>query len=258
MRFVSYNIHRAVGAHGRPSIRAVGEVLRALQPDVVALNEIVRAPFVADQPARLGSMLRMSQAFHRTTRSYGTPFGNAVLVRGRILDVQHVALPAPGAEPRGVLFVDAEVDGEWFTIGCTHLEPRPRVREGQLEVLARLLRDVRGCGLLGMLETRNAGTSVADAAFPETPPTTVSMVSDDGCPLVVAGDLNAAPDELASLLEDARLSLAPPHPTFPATRPLAAIDHVMFSRHWRVTDSFTVAAPVSDHVALVVDLELLG
>ena len=55
-------------------------------------------------------------------------YGNAVLVRGRILDQQHVALPAPDVEPRGVLFVDAEVDGAWFTFGCTHLEPRPTAR----------------------------------------------------------------------------------------------------------------------------------
>ncbi len=249
MRFVSFNIHRAVGSRGRPSIGAIGDVLRELQPDVVALNEVLRTPVVADQPARLGSRLRMAHAFHRTARRHGMSYGNAVLVRGRIVDELHVALPAEGAEPRGVLFVDAEVEGAWFTFACTHLEPRPTPRERQLDALARLLRDARGCGLLrgASAESTSPRASRMDAVQAES--------DHDGCPLVLAGDLNAAPAELNGLLEEAGLELAPVHPTFPAARPLAAIDHVLFTRHWRAIESFAVASPVSDHAALVVDLE---
>jgi endonuclease/exonuclease/phosphatase family metal-dependent hydrolase len=256
MRFVSFNIHRAVGSRGRPSIRAVGEVLRQLEPDVVALNEIVRTPVLADQPKRLASMLGMSHAFDRTTRRQGMSYGNAVLIRGRILEQQHTSLPAEGVEPRGALFVDAEVDGAWFTFGCTHLEPRPTARALQLEALAVLLPEARGSCAPREREAEAAtpGQPLPAGARSEY----ATAPSTDGCPFVLAGDLNAAPGELTALLDGAGLNLAPPHATFPASAPLAAIDHVLFSRHWKVIGSFAVAAPVSDHAALVVDLERVG
>ncbi len=214
---MTYNIHRAIGANGRPSIRDIATVLAEARPDVVGLNEVVRTPIVADQPARLARALGMTHAFQRTTRRDGMAFGNAVLTRGRVIGRRDVALP-DGPEPRALLLVDLEVDGLCFTFGATHLDPRPGPRTAQLDALP--------------------------GAIPED------------VPFVLAGDFNAGPWHLGQLR--AYLDLAPPQATFPALDPRAAIDHVLFSKHWCCTGASALARPASDHAALVVDLELVA
>lgn len=224
VRVVTYNIHRAVGASGQPSIRAIAEVLRPLAPDVVALNEVVHTRFIADQPAALGRMLRMSHVFQKNTRVHGMGFGNAVLVRGRIADTHKAHLPSVAGEPRGLLLVSANVAGSTFTVGCTHLDPRPDARRVQLKTLALIL-----------------------SHLPEGTRT-----------LLVAGDLNATAAEAQGIADDVGLYLAPAKPTFPSSDPLSAPDRVFFGAGWLLQDSFTVASEASDHVALVVDLAPSG
>jgi len=45
--------------------------------------------------------------------------------------------------------------------------------------------------------------------------------------------------------------------TYPARSPRKALDHVLFSRHWRLASLTTVASVASDHRPLVADLELV-
>jgi endonuclease/exonuclease/phosphatase family metal-dependent hydrolase len=223
MRIVSYNIHRAVGASGRPDVRAIAEVCRGVAPDAVALNEVVRVPFLADQPDLLADMLGMRHVFGRTTWAHGMAYGNAALVRGTLAQAWNV--PLGGVEPRALLLADAEVDGQRLTLGVTHLAPEPAERSAQLGELSACLADMQ------------VGESHAS-------------------PFVLAGDMNAEPSGLAPLSEF--LELAPFQPTFPADAPRMAVDHVFFSRHWRCFDAFAVVSSASDHAALVVDLEPTG
>jgi len=178
VRFVSYNIHRAVGSSGTPRIRDVGLLLRELAPDAVALQEIVRTPVLADQPLRLARMLGMGWTFLRTTRRDGMGFGNAVLSRGLLRSSGRVLLPGAG-ERRGLLLTELEIDGLEFTFGCTHLDPGAATREQQLAALSEALPLDR--------------------------------------PLVLAGDFNAEPERLGPLsqvLEIAppRATYPSPHP----------------------------------------------
>ena len=243
VRVVTYNIHCAIGVSRVPRIRAIAQVLRALEPDVIGLNEVVRTPILADQPALLGRMLGMEHSFQRTTRSHGMAFGNAVLVRGSILagcgamlsegplsetaplgstppaSGPSAGMPPRGVEPRGLLLVDARVDGHRFVFGSTHLAPHPEARAHQMRTLAAYL----------------------------------ANKSRSEVPFVLAGDFNAQPHALAPLRE--LLELAKPQATYPSQSPRTAIDHVFFSNHWRCTRAFAVPAPASDHAALVVDLE---
>lgn len=223
VRFVTYNIHRAIGATRRPDIRAVAQVLRALEPDVVGVNEIVRTPLIADQPALLASVLGMRHVFGRTARSHGMAFGNAVLVRGRVGRAWN--LPLAGGEPRALLLADIEASGERFMFGATHLAPKPGERAAQLRELTSALAEMR-------------------------------VGANGAAPFVLAGDLNAQPRALSPLSEF--LEPAPAQLTYPASDPRAAIDHVFFSRHWRCLRTFSVTAPASDHAAFVADLELVA
>ena len=230
MRFVSYNIHRAVGASGKQSVDAIRSVLAEIEPDVAGLNEVLRGPVAGDQPASLGRALGMVHRFGRTTRSNGVPSGNAALVRGRIRGRHDVRLAgdrrrhAAGVsgveerpeEPRSLLLLDVEVENVRFAFGVTHLDPRPALRACQMDALA--------------------------GALPKE------------VPLVLAGDFNAAPEQLRSFCEQTGLEGPPSRPTFPALEPKSAIDHVLFSKHWHLVDAFALARPASDHAALVVDL----
>jgi endonuclease/exonuclease/phosphatase family metal-dependent hydrolase len=246
VRVVSYNMHRAIGSESRhPSILAIGEVIGALAPDVVALNEVVRTPFLADQPMRLARMLRMQRAYAHTTANCSMSFGNAILVRGRIVDSDAAALPADGAEPRCVLFADVDIDSSRFTFGATHLDVHAAPRTAQLDALSPLLRAVRGGGA-GPAPHHEPGADLPVDSLPS---------ADEGSPLVVAGDFNAEESEIVRLAEASGLSAAPFVPTFPSSAPRFALDRVLFSDHWRLVDVSVAARAASDHAALVVDLE---
>jgi endonuclease/exonuclease/phosphatase family metal-dependent hydrolase len=218
--FVSYNIHRAQGTDGRRSIRRIADVLGGLAPDVAGLNEVVRVPAVNDQPARLARELGMAPVFQANVQRLQTGYGNLVLARGRLMSHRDVKLPGTG-EPRGLLLARIELDGHTIAFGVTHLGLDRESRRRQMEAIA--------------------------AALP----------SD--VPLVLVGDFNASPEEMGLLTAGdgaPKLTLAQAPPTFPAHKPTARIDHVLYSGHWRLVRAWTAAGVASDHAPLAVDLDL--
>src|SRR6188472_3297559 len=98
-RLATYNIH-----HGAPAGRGVDHrglvaACRGLDADVLALQEVDRRAWrshLVDQPGRIAWNLGMHHRFD-PNRSLGLlgRYGNALLSRGRILDVEHLVLPTP-------------------------------------------------------------------------------------------------------------------------------------------------------------------
>jgi endonuclease/exonuclease/phosphatase family metal-dependent hydrolase len=220
LRFVSYNIHRAKGTDGRRSIRRVADVLGGIAPDIAGLNEVIHVPAVNDQPARLARELGMTAAFQPNIQRRATGYGNLVLARGRLASCRRIMLPGTG-EPRGLLVVHVELEGQAIAFAVTHLGLDRETRELQIAALADAL--------------------PGDA------------------PLVLVGDFNAPPEEMVRLTAGGgapKLTLADAPPTFPAHKPTARIDHVLFSEHWRFGCARMVPSPASDHAALFVDLDL--
>jgi endonuclease/exonuclease/phosphatase family metal-dependent hydrolase len=216
MRFLTYNIHHARGLDGRVSSRRVASVVRSAAPDVAGLQEVRRGRLLASRPAVFGASLGMRQTFQETMRQSGQAFGNLVLARGRLLSTERITL-ASGLEPRGCVVVRMELDGVRFAFATTHLGLDRDERARHLGLLAeRLPRDL---------------------------------------PLVLAGDFNGHAEELAPLA--GLLTVAGPSPpTFPAGRPVHAIDLVALSEHWRLTSVRTLPSDASDHLPLVVELDL--
>lgn len=170
MRIVSWNIHSCRGLDGRVSAERVAETLRSFSPDVIGLNEVRRTPML-NQPRRLVDAVGMSAAFQRNLVAPGLRFGNAIMSRGRIIDLTDVRL-ADSREPRGLLLAHLDLDGAEFTFGVTHLGLSSAVRKSQK---ARILE-----------------------ALPV------------GQPLILVGDFNEGPTTLGRLGERLSLAPAKP------------------------------------------------
>jgi endonuclease/exonuclease/phosphatase family metal-dependent hydrolase len=213
--------------HGRPDPDALAGAAKTLDVDVLAIQEVDRGSArvggrdlaVAAQDAVGGSLV---WAPALTLRGGGS-YGNAVLVRGEVLQAETVRLPGRRrVEPRVAALARVVVGGRAWSVAATHLSTRSDVADGQLVHLLDVLR-----------------------RWP--------------APRVLLGDLNLQPGQLLPWLtaEGYRLGLGPP--TFPARRPARQIDHVAVAgRGCTVRVLRVEALAVGDHCALVAEIRCLG
>jgi endonuclease/exonuclease/phosphatase family metal-dependent hydrolase len=123
LRVLTYNMsgHTALldGGHVAAVARLIGE----LEPDVVGLQEVHRGTLQArfhDQAGELAARTGLDLFFGSSFNALGGDYGNAVLVRGRVLDGEVLKLPSFG-EPRTLLRARVDVDGFTFNVFVTHL-----------------------------------------------------------------------------------------------------------------------------------------
>lgn len=241
LRVMTYNIRS-----GNGNLVQVGEAIRQLAPDVVALQEVdvrwhERSNFV-DEAATLGRELGMDVRF---APIYSLPrlpiggdgpreFGVALLSRYPIVAFSNDSIarlstqeqnPVPALAP-GLLDVTLDVRGTRVRVFNTHLDYRkePAVRARQVHEML---------GHIGSLET----------------------------PTLVFGDMNAGPgapelQPLLAHLRDAWSGSADPGFTYPADRPTERIDYVLLSPQFRVTSTRVPVIEASDHRPVVADLIL--
>jgi endonuclease/exonuclease/phosphatase family metal-dependent hydrolase len=136
----TYNIHRAVGRDGREDPGRVAAVIGEMAPEILALQEVEAAR------ATLHTALLSQTTGHRvvlgpTLQRGDGEYGNALLVRCRVLDVRHIDLSVPRREPRGALDVDLDVDGCPLRAVTTHFGLSIPERNAQI---VRLLEALRG------------------------------------------------------------------------------------------------------------------
>jgi endonuclease/exonuclease/phosphatase family metal-dependent hydrolase len=113
LRVVSYNIRHGRGMDGVVDLERTAAVLRRLQPDVVALQEVddvVARSGGVSQSARLGELLGMHHEFGSFMDYQGGRYGLAVLSRHPMRD-PHVLRLTEGNEPRVALAVNIEQPG---------------------------------------------------------------------------------------------------------------------------------------------------
>lgn len=192
-----------------------------LGADVLALQEVDVRTFrswCADQAMAVGRRAGLVHAFGPARRMglFGR-YGNALLARGRLEEMEVVALPKLGrSEPRVALLATATVAGEALSVAATHLATGRGESLEQLDaVLAALLR--------------------------RSPPR------------VLLGDLNLGPADVRARVQAAGLVLADTaEATHPAHAPRRRIDHVALSGLAIRAVEVLPAAPVSDHRAVAV------
>lgn len=240
-RIVTYNVHRCVGNDRQLDVARVAEVLAALEPDIVALQELdvgrARTNNV-DQANEIAERLEMAVHFHPAMRVEKELYGDAILSAYPEKLIQTGPLPGysrlPQLEPRGALWLEVDIDGKAVQVINTHLGLVPREQQSQAAFLA---------GPSWLAHPRCKG------------------------PKILLGDFNATGTSvvyrtLTAKLQPAR-RLAPvrqPTSTFPSQLPVLRIDHVFVSPEIVVRDVFAPFDPLtrvaSDHLPLVMDFEV--
>lgn len=254
--FMSYNIK--VGSWTPRGLDAVAEVIAAVNPDVVALQEVdqgmARTKHV-DQTAWLSQRLGYDGIFAPAAGgeafgASGGAYGIAMLSRHPIIDhtrrlLYHQPLPVAERPPRyhveqrAVLGCLIEIDGTPVNVFCTHFDLAADQRIHQADDVVNLYR---------------------------------AWHADH--PAVLMGDFNADLDspEIATIrraLRDVFLSegvSGEERITFPSG-PLGsrtengwvgAIDYAFVSEHWRIDDITVIreTEPASDHAPVILRVEL--
>ena len=220
----TYNVHRCVGRDGRFDPERTLAVLRELDADAVALQELQWRPddamhLLQELALKLGYAALAGPTLLRADGHYG----NAVLTRLPLLDTATVDLSVPGREPRGALLALLETPAGPLRLIATHLGLRPYERRLQMRRLLALPRE------------RAAAT-------------------------VLLGDLNewflwGRPLRWLH----ARFGHTPAPPSFPARRPLLALDRIWVEPRSILRGLHAHASPLarvaSDHLPLRAVLE---
>jgi endonuclease/exonuclease/phosphatase family metal-dependent hydrolase len=137
-RVVTYNIHKARGMDGRVNIERILRVLRELEPDIVALQEVVnhenRAP-EEHQACYLADQLGLHYTVGETRRHREAAYGNATLSRWKFERVHKIDLSVPGREPRGALRTDIRVGSHLVHVVNVHLGTAMHERKAQARLI---------------------------------------------------------------------------------------------------------------------------
>jgi endonuclease/exonuclease/phosphatase family metal-dependent hydrolase len=220
----TWNVHECVGADGRRDPARVAAALREISADVFALQEVhsdERRGGHLDQARFLAGALGLEPVPGHTLERRGGRYGNLLLTRFPVRDVRRRDLSVPGREPRGALEVDLEVPHGRLRVVATHLGLRAAERA------------IQACALLARLPDREP----------------------DGT-LVLLGDWNEwLPWRAALRLARRRFGSLPAPRTFPAWRPVLALDRIWVAPRDRLetvaTHRSLLAVRASDHIPVV-------
>lgn len=216
-------------AAGHGNLGRIADMIRSINPDVVALQEVdvrwsERSAFV-DQADSLAKSLHMNVRFAPIYDLPPRQFGVAILSRYPIVswanhEITRLSTQEQNAVPArapGFLETVLDVRGTRLRVFSTHLDYRadPSVRVSQVTEMMQII------------------------GKPEMP-------------TILAGDLNATPSapELKPLMasfQDVAATPAGGEMTYPAENPVKRIDYVLPSRTFTVTEVRVAATDASDH-----------
>jgi len=227
LKIATWNIHGGIGTDGRYAPKRIVDVLAEIDADIVALQEVASTQAHENFLRDLERATQCHLAAGLLRQRRGDDFGNAVLSRHRLQSIKHLDLTVGDYEPRGALDVciDVNLRTPLRVIG-THLGLRPGERREQVR---RII---------------------------------AAVERDSPHPTLLMGDLNEWFLWGRSLRWlHAHFRETPPAPaTFPARRPLFALDRIWVSPTGSVKrlarHATRLARVASDHLPLIAEVTL--
>lgn len=232
VRIATYNIHRCRGLDGRTRPDRTAAVLRSVNADIVALQEVVGAgPRGGGHAESIGAALGMGWVMAPARQLRGHQFGNAVLSRYPI--TTHLAhdLTWKTCEPRRLQRVDIDVDGCPLHVYNVHLGTAILERRHQAERLVTIVSDRHLSG-----------------------------------PKIVIGDFNEWMRGLATTLMSERMNSVDlrnhlqRRRTYPGVFPILHLDHIYYAGHVEVLGvelpRTRMSLVASDHLPLVAEVRI--
>ncbi len=232
LRVVTYNVHRCRGMDRRTRPDRVAAVLRAIDADVIALQEVIGAgPGGVSHIEEIGAALGMGWVMAPTRRLRGHQFGNAVLSRLPIVHHSEHDLSWKTCEPRCLQRADIDARGHILHVYNVHLGTAILERRHQAERLATVVSD------------RHVGGAK-----------------------IVLGDFNEWMKGLTTKLLSSRLksvdlrSYLQRRRTYPGLFPILHLDHIYYSGRLEILGvtmprtRLTLVA--SDHLPLIADIRV--
>lgn len=220
----TYNIHGAVGTDGRFAPGRVISVLKEMDCDIVAMQEV---PFGGAGFPDVLSMMQEATGFYaaegRTFSVSGRFYGNAVLSRYPIVNRRAIDISFGSREPRGAVDADIDCHGHPLRVIATHLGLRGAERQDQIQ---RLLQ----------------------------------VFDTDQMPVIMLGDINewfVWGKTLRWLVS--HFEAVPAPATFPSRWPIFALDRIWIRPRHRLVHVNAHATPLariaSDHLPLVAHID---
>ncbi len=225
-RICSYNIHSCVGTDRRASAERILHVLREINADVIALQEVGGSSLVdeMEQFRYFEKHLSMQGVSGAHIRRGKFSFGNALFTRGEIQDFELVDLSVSFFEPRGAVDCTIQIGRQTVRVVATHLGLFPHERREQINRLA------------GILDRRHQSLTV------------------------LLGDFNIFGLERRNLRQIGLPTRPPKLRTFPTRRPLMSLDRIWSLPNERVHQMHVHRTPLSrtasDHLPIVADITI--
>ena len=237
LRVVTYNIHRSRGLDRRVRPARIVEVLREIDADIIALQEVLSLRGGApekDQARYISEQLGLSCAIGGTRLHKGAIYGNVVLSRLELLESTNYDISVRGREERGCMRADISANGAGLLhifnvhLGNAFLERRHQARK---LINTAILNNQQLAGTRIMLGDFNEWTRGLTTRL-------------------LATHLTSA---------DIRAHL-PRSKTYPGVLPFLHLDHIYFDDALKL-DRMTLhksrtALVASDHLPLVADFRL--
>ena len=232
LRVATYNIHRCRGLDGRTRPDRIAAVLRAIDADVVALQEVIGAgPRGGGHAEEIGALLGMGWVMAPARQLRGHHFGNAVLSRLPIANHLEHDLSWKTCEARRMQRVDIAADSCTLHLYNVHLGTAILERRHQAQRLASIVTDRHVPG-----------------------------------PKLVLGDFNEWMRGLATNLLSEKLNSVDLRNylrrkrTYPGLFPILNLDHIYYAGKVEILGvelpRTRVSLVASDHLPLVADVRL--
>lgn len=241
LKVMTFNIYHGEieGTPGKSNLLQVADLIKKHQPDFVALQE---ADSMTNRSASLNNGIRQNlvQALAGLTGMYGY-FGKAIDYEGGGYGIgilsrwpkisEKINLPDPeGGEKRALLLVEHTFgNGRKILFGATHF-----------------------CH-------QSEKNQIAQAE------TVCNLLTQTAHPVIIGGDFNIVANSKAySFIRqhyiDAAAHYGNPQNTIPSNNPRSRIDYIFASKAhpWRVKDVQVLSSNASDHLPVLVTIELLN